>query len=103
MRQWGYVARGANGDAMTEMIGFIGLGRMGRPMASNLCRKGFRVVAYDVNPAAVAELAALQARPAKDVKEVAAASAVIVTMLPDPKTVEHVVLGADGVLSHAAS
>ena len=30
-----------------EMIGFIGLGRMGRPMASNLCRKGFRVVAYD--------------------------------------------------------
>ena len=29
-------------------IGFIGLGNMGRPMASNLCRKGFRVTVYDV-------------------------------------------------------
>lgn len=35
------------------MIGFIGLGRMGRPMASNLCRKGFRLVVHDVNPAPV--------------------------------------------------
>jgi 4-hydroxybutyrate dehydrogenase/sulfolactaldehyde 3-reductase len=85
-----------------ETIGFIGLGRMGRPMASNLCRKGFRVIAYDVNPAAIAELAALQARPAENIREVAAASTAIVTMLPDPKTVETVVLGADGVLSHAA-
>lgn len=90
-------------DSTMEMIGFIGLGRMGRPMASNLCRKGFRVVAYDVNPAAVAELAALQARAASDVKEVAMSSSVIVTMLPDPKTVDSVVLGTDGVLSHAAS
>jgi 4-hydroxybutyrate dehydrogenase/sulfolactaldehyde 3-reductase len=86
-----------------ETIGFIGLGRMGRPMASNLCRKGFRVIAYDTNPAAVAELAALQARPAKDVAEVAASSTAIVTMLPDSKTVDHVVLGPDGILSHAAS
>lgn len=85
-----------------ETVGFIGLGRMGRPMASNLCRKGFRVIAYDVNPAAVAELAALQARPAETVREVAAAATAIVTMLPDPKTVETVVLGENGVLSHAA-
>lgn len=86
-----------------ETIGFIGLGRMGRPMASNLCRKGFRVIAYDVNPAAVAELAALQARPAEDVAEVARSSTAIVTMLPDPKTVDSVVLGPDGILSQAAS
>lgn len=87
--------------ADTETIGFVGLGRMGRPMASNLCRKGFRVIAYDVNPQAVAELASLQARPAQDVAEVTASSSVIVTMLPDPKTVETVVLGSEGVLSHA--
>ncbi len=86
-----------------ETIGFIGLGRMGRPMASNLCRKGFRVIAYDVNPAAVVELAALQARPAKDVAEVARSSTAIVTMLPDPKAVETVVLGPDGILSQAVS
>ena len=36
----------------TETIGFVGLGRMGRPMASNLCRKGFDLVVHDVNPQA---------------------------------------------------
>ena len=35
-----------------EKVGFIGLGRMGRPMASNLCRKGFRLIVHDINPAA---------------------------------------------------
>ena len=33
-----------------EKVGFIGLGRMGRGMASNLCRKGFELVVYDINP-----------------------------------------------------
>src|SRR5215207_5867755 len=33
-----------------EKVGFIGLGRMGRGMASNLCRKGFELVVYDTNP-----------------------------------------------------
>ena len=58
--------RNSSEGAMTETIGFIGLGRMGRPMASNLCRKGFRVIAYDINPAAVAELEQLQARGADE-------------------------------------
>jgi 4-hydroxybutyrate dehydrogenase/sulfolactaldehyde 3-reductase len=84
-----------------ETVGFIGLGRMGRPMASNLCRKGFRVVAHDINPAAVAELEALQAKGAVSVAAAAAQGGVIVTMLPDSKTVEAVVTGADGVLAHA--
>src|SRR4051812_16985998 len=35
---------------LMDVIGFIGLGKMGRPMAANLCRKGARVVVYDVNP-----------------------------------------------------
>ena len=38
-------------DKKTETIGFVGLGRMGRPMASNLCKKGFDLVVHDVNPA----------------------------------------------------
>jgi hypothetical protein len=32
-----------------DLIGFIGLGKMGRPMAANLCRKGSRLVVYDVS------------------------------------------------------
>ena len=84
-----------------EQIGFIGLGRMGGPMASNLCRKGFRVAAYDVNPAAVAGLELLQARGAASVADVANAADIIVTMLPTPRVVRDVVSGPDGILSHA--
>jgi 4-hydroxybutyrate dehydrogenase/sulfolactaldehyde 3-reductase len=70
-----------------EMIGFIGLGRMGRPMASSLCRKGFRLVVHDIVPEAVAELEALQARGARSAKEVAEASGIVVTMLPSSAVV----------------
>ena len=84
-----------------DRVGFIGLGRMGRPMASNLCRKGFRLTAYDINPAALAEVGQLQARAATCVAEVAAAADIIVTMLPAPAVVRHVVSGADGILAHA--
>jgi len=83
------------------MTGFVGLGRMGRPMASNLCRKGFRLVVHDVNPAPVRELELLQARAAGTVAEVAGASDIIVTMLPNPAVVEQVVAGPSGVLAHA--
>jgi 4-hydroxybutyrate dehydrogenase / sulfolactaldehyde 3-reductase len=83
------------------MIGFIGLGRMGRPMASNLCRKGFRLVVHDVNPAPVRELELLQARAASIVGEVAAESDIIVTMLPNSAIVEQVVTGPEGVLANA--
>ena len=86
---------------MTETVGFIGLGRMGRPMASNLCRKGFRVIAHDINRAAVAELELLQARGAANVAEVAAQSDIIATMLPNPAAVREVVTGSDGLLASA--
>lgn len=38
--------------------GFIGLGRMGKPMAINLLKKGFELIVHDINPKAVAELVA---------------------------------------------
>jgi 4-hydroxybutyrate dehydrogenase/sulfolactaldehyde 3-reductase len=84
-----------------DMIGFIGLGRMGRPMASNLCRKGFRLVVHDVNRQAVDELASLQARPAANAAQVAAEGDVIVTMLPNSAIVSEVVAGRDGVIDNA--
>ncbi len=39
-----------------EKIGFIGLGKMGRPMASNLAGQGYNVQAYDVRPEAAEDL-----------------------------------------------
>lgn len=82
-------------------IGFIGLGRMGRPMASNMARKGFRLVVNDINPAAVKELEELQASSAPTAAEVAKKSDVIITMLPDGPVVREVVGGADGVIANA--
>lgn len=83
-----------------EMIGFVGLGRMGRPMASNLCRRGFRLVVNDVNRAAVEELESLQARGAADVAEVASQSGIVITMLPNSAVVRDVVGRPDGILTN---
>lgn len=82
-------------------VGFVGLGRMGRPMASNLCRKGFRLLVNDVNRAAMEELAQLQARPCDTVAELAAGSDVVVTMLPNSNIVHDVLSRAEGVFAHA--
>ena len=84
-----------------DRVGFIGLGRMGLPMATNLCRKGFALTAHDINSAAIDSLAAFGAKPATSVADVAAASDIIVTMLPDSSAVEVVVAGNDGVFAHA--
>jgi 4-hydroxybutyrate dehydrogenase/sulfolactaldehyde 3-reductase len=85
-----------------DNVGFIGLGRMGRPMASNLSRKGFRLTVFDINRDAVAELELLQARGASSVAEVAQSSGVVVTMLPNASVVDHVVGAPDGILANAA-
>ena len=84
-----------------DSIGFIGLGNMGRPMASNLCRKGRRLIVHDINPAPVRALADLGAAVADDAAGVAAISDVVFTMLPTSESVEAVLAGAEGVLSHA--
>jgi 4-hydroxybutyrate dehydrogenase/sulfolactaldehyde 3-reductase len=80
-------------------VGFIGLGKMGRPMASNLIRKGFPLVAFDVDPVPMRELEALGARVAASCAAVADESDVVVTMLPNSNSVEEVVLGPQGVLA----
>jgi 4-hydroxybutyrate dehydrogenase/sulfolactaldehyde 3-reductase len=86
-----------------DLIGFIGLGNMGRPMASNLSRKGFRVVVYDVNPAPVRTLESVGATASISVADVASRSDVVFTMLPDSSVVDDVIGGPDGVLANARS
>ncbi len=86
---------------MTDRVGFIGLGRMGRPMAANLQRKGAQLTVFDIVATPMAVLVQLGARQAASLAEVAENSDVVVTMLPGSPEVEDVVLGADGVLAHA--
>lgn len=70
-----------------ERIGFIGLGNMGRGMASNLRRRQFTLSVLDLNPAPVAVLEALGAEAAADLPTLARACTVAVTMLPGPREV----------------
>lgn len=86
---------------MSDVVGFVGLGRMGRPMAINLCRRGVRLVVNDVNRAAVDELERHQARGAADLADLAAASGTVITMLPNSAVVTEVISGPAGILAHA--
>ena len=81
------------------IVGFIGLGTMGAPMAANILKGGHRLVVSDVEPEAVAKLTAHGATAARTPAEVAAASEVVITMLPDAPDVERVALGADGIVT----
>jgi 4-hydroxybutyrate dehydrogenase/sulfolactaldehyde 3-reductase len=86
-----------------QTIGFIGLGRMGRPMASNLAKKGFALVVYDINPAASPALEALGARIANGAAGVTQASEIVITMLPSSVEVEGTALGPDGIFANTRS
>ncbi len=81
--------------------GFIGLGRMGCPMASNLARKGFDLVVHDIVADRVDTLARLGAVPVASPAEVAAQAEVVITMLPGPASVREVITGQEGVLATA--
>lgn len=83
-------------------IGFIGLGIMGGPMAANLVEAGFEVTGYNRGRAKVDRLVAAGGRGADSVADVVRDADVVVTMLPDSPDVREIVLGADGVLTHAA-
>ena len=80
-------------------VGFIGLGTMGAPMAQNVLKGGHRLIVADVQAAPVDKLVALGATKGTTPREVAAASEIVITMLPDAPDVERVAFGPDGVIA----
>ncbi len=84
---------------MAETVGFIGLGLMGRPMAGNLLRRGYAVVAHSRSPAPVDALVAEGAERASSAADVARRATRIITMVPDSPDVERVLEGENGVFS----
>jgi 2-hydroxy-3-oxopropionate reductase len=82
-------------------IGFIGLGIMGKPMAKNLLKAGYKLVAYDVVSEPLAEVVASGAEAGKSPADVASKCEIIVTMLPNSPHVKEVVLGKNGVIEGA--
>jgi 2-hydroxy-3-oxopropionate reductase len=83
---------------VTERVGFIGLGIMGRPMAHNLLNAGFPLAVHSRSPAPVDELVSAGATRCDGPSDVASVSDVVITMLPDTPDVEAVLLGDQGVL-----
>ena len=83
---------------MTETVGFIGLGIMGRPMALNLVKAGYDLVVHARRPESMAPLAEAGARTAASPAEVARDAAIVFTMVSDTSDVEEVILGPEGVI-----
>ncbi len=86
---------------MSEKVGFIGLGIMGMPMARNLLKAGFEVVAYNRTASKTEALAKEGARKASSPKELAMECPVVITIVSDTKDVAAVILGKDSVIEGA--
>jgi len=78
-------------------IGFIGLGQMGSPMASNLIKGGHSLKVFDISKDAVAALTEQGAVAASSPSEAALDAEFIVTMLPNGSLVRNVIWGEQGI------
>ena len=86
---------------MNKKIGFIGLGIMGYHMAAHLIEAEYELHVYDVMDAAVDRVVKLGAKACANCKEVAAASDIVISMVPDSPDVEKVALGENGIIEAA--
>ncbi|ANN65969.1 NAD(P)-dependent oxidoreductase [Bordetella bronchialis] len=84
------------------VLGFVGIGRMGTPMARRLLEAGYRVAIHDTQPQAVQALAALGAQAAPSPRAVADAASIVLVSLPKPDIVRDVVLGTQGLVHGTA-
>jgi 3-hydroxyisobutyrate dehydrogenase len=101
-------ARETRREPPLPRIGFVGLGRMGQPMAARLAGAGFSVVGFDADADAAERFrSAGHGATAASLAELAGASDVVITMLPNGEVVRDVVLGpaaggADGLIGALA-
>jgi 3-hydroxyisobutyrate dehydrogenase len=89
-------------DQPSQAIGFIGLGVMGAPMAGHLARAGHRLTLLDADPALAPRLATQFGGDCHAVDTpaaVAAASDIVITMLPNGSVVQQVALGEQGLIA----
>ncbi|MBU6459901.1 MAG: 2-hydroxy-3-oxopropionate reductase [Proteobacteria bacterium] len=82
---------------MSERIGFIGLGIMGRPMVNNLLRAGYPITVYGRHPELLEDMHLKGAIIETSAARLAAQSDIVFTMLPDTDDVESVLFGKEGL------
>ncbi len=82
------------------IVGFLGLGVMGREMARNLAQAGFRVRAFDIVSGAGEALCQFGVEIVADIPAALSDADIVISMLPDTPQVEEIVYGPGGLLSH---
>ena len=79
-------------------IGFIGVGKMGKGMASNILKAGLQLTVYDLASELIEELVKLGAVRASSPKEVGQNSEIVIFMVPDSPNIDAAISGENGVL-----
>ena len=82
-------------------IGWIGLGKMGLPMALKLAEQKFNLTVFNRTKSKTVELVAAGALAEDNVTNVAKKSDITITMVSDDIALEKVALGSDGVIANA--
>ena len=83
------------------MLGFIGTGTIGAPMAMRLLASNRSLMVFDTDARALEPFAEAGAAVAENVAEIARKCETVFLSLPGPAQIKHVVSGADGLLHHA--
>jgi 4-hydroxybutyrate dehydrogenase / sulfolactaldehyde 3-reductase len=84
--------------ALSSRLGFIGLGKMGLPMAHNLGRAGFQLSVFDQSQAAMQAFERSSVRVCASPLEVAQQADILFTMLPESRHVRAALFGSDGAV-----
>ena len=84
---------------MTPSIGFIGLGRMGLPMAQNLLDADFSLAVFNRTTSRADTLRQNGARWANSPRELAAQSDIVISIIADDAALQAIALGEDGILA----
>lgn len=79
-------------------LGFVGVGKMGEPMAGRLIDAGYDLVIHDTDLAATRRLTALGATAADSPRSVADSAEIVIVSLPSPQILEQVSLGENGAI-----
>lgn len=85
---------------MATTVGFIGLGNMGNPMATNVLKGGYAVTVFDKSAKAMESVVAAGATAAASARQVAESAEILLSCLPGSPEVEGLYLGAEALLEH---
>lgn len=80
-------------------VGFVGVGKIGRPMAEQLSRAGHDLMVFDANPKAFSAFQETGTTVAKSLTELVSECGIVCLCLPGPTEVEQLVLGEGGIES----